>query len=103
MTTNSRPTVYIVNKASHDYSAARRFGDVKFITEGEISKFDTASMMRQIEEAFADAQPEDFIILNSFSLLCALVTAAFASRFNKVNLLVFRNSDYVVRGHAFNN
>lgn len=95
-----RPTVFIVNKSHHDFSAARHYGDLRFITEGEVSKFDTAQMLRDAEAAVEQSQPGDFLVLNSFPLLCSLVTAVFAAKHGRVDLLVFQNSRYVKRSYT---
>ena len=94
-----KPRVYVVNKGGHDYSAASRFGDLVFITEGTIDRFDTDWMLDRIREAMADSDPSDYIIITSLNTICSLACALFAAKHGCLNMLIFKRGDYITRRH----
>lgn len=95
--------VYIVNDGGHDYKDAARFGHLVFCTKGEVDRYDTSLMYRKLCAAMEDANADDYILLTSLSSLCSVACAMFAARFGRLNLLLFRNEQYVVRTLNFDN
>lgn len=94
--------VYVTNKGGHDYSAARRWGPLVYMTEGQLSKYDTGQMFRECSEALANSEPDDWILLTSLTTLCSVACAIFAHRHGRLNLLIFRDDGYVERKIVFN-
>lgn len=82
--------VYVTNKGGHDYSAARRFGELVFCTEGSIPRFNTSHMYREIEEVMRDSDPEDYILLTSLTTLNVIAAGYFAHKHGRLNLLLFQ-------------
>ena len=97
------PKVFVLNKGTHDYSAAEQFGSIVYCTDGNISKYNTAQMVRECAEAMEDSTPDDYILLTSLSTLCSLACAWFAHRHGRVNLLIFKNNKYIERTVVFDN
>jgi len=93
--------VYVTNKGSHDYTAAWDFGDLVFCTEGFVNRKDLATMHSELSKAMADCQEDDFILLTSLSSLCAIACGIFASKFGKLNILIFEDGDYLERYITF--
>ncbi len=91
------PKVYVVNRGGHDYSAAERYGDLVFCTEGSLSKYDVGQMYREVDESMQDSEPGDFILLTSLTSLCAVAAAIFAHKHGRVNFLIWRDDGYVER------
>lgn len=89
--------VYVVNKGAHDYSKAERFGELIYCTDGNLSKFDLNQMFRELSAAMKEAQPDDWILLTSLTTLCSVACAIFGRRFGRLNILVFKDDDYVER------
>lgn len=90
--------VYVVNRGGHDYSSAQRFGTLVYCTEGQLSKYDTAQMYRQLMTCLADSGPDDFILLTSLTTLCSVAAAIFAVKHHRVNFLIHRKEEgYVER------
>lgn len=83
------PNVYVVNRAGHDLSDAQRFGDIVYLTEGPVDRFDTAQMFREIEDAMCDSEADDWILLTSLSVLCSISCAMFAAKHGRLNLLLW--------------
>ena len=91
------PTVWIINRSSHDYSAAMRFGKLEFLSEGTINKFNVNDMDRQFRERLADSSPNDYLLLTSLTVMSAIATVVFVEKHGKLNLLLFRSGDYIER------
>ncbi len=92
-----RTRVYIPNKSSHDFSDAKRFGELVYITEGFVDRFNTNYMYRAFMQAFEESNAEDYILVSSMNILNCIGTACFARKHGRVNLLLFRRGEYVER------
>jgi hypothetical protein len=92
------PRVFILNRGPHDYSDARRFGELTYCTDGSLDKDDLAQMYRELEPFIVlDSRPEDFILLTSLTSLCSIACAMFAARHGRLNLLIYRGDGYVAK------
>ena len=85
------------NKGAHDYSAAQKFGDLIFLTEGTINKFALDVFYRTAAEAMYDAEASDYVVITSLNSICSICSAIMARRFGRVNFLLFRRDRYVER------
>jgi len=94
-------TVFIVNKSAHDFSRAKDFGEVRFITEGRLNRFSANDMHRQASEALKGSKPEDYIVPCSLNVLNSVVCATFAVMHSKLNLLLFKRGEYLERNIVF--
>ena len=94
--------VYIVNRGPHDYSAAKHYGELVFCTTGSLDKFDTSQMYRELHDALYDRQAEDYILLTSLTSLCCVACGIFASKHQRLNLLLHRADGYISRTLHFN-
>lgn len=95
--------IYIPNRSSHDFSAAESFGELVFVTNGRVNRYDTNQMHRDVEIALCDSTENDYIIITSLSSLCSILTSFFVQKHGKLNLLLFENKSktYVERNHVF--
>lgn len=89
--------VFVTNRGGHDYSAALRFGELVYCTEGQLSKFDTGQMFRELTAAMQDSEPDDYILLTSLTTLCSVAAAIFAAKHGRVNFLIYKDDSYVER------
>lgn len=89
--------VFILNKGGHDYSKAERFGQLVYCSEGLLAKYDIGKMLRVLEDAMKGSAASDYILLTSLSSLCSVACAIFALRHQCLNLLIFKDGDYVER------
>ena len=85
-------TVYIVNKSAHDFSEAKEWGNISFMTEGRIDRFNLVDMHRLMTEALRHSVPSDYIVPCSLTTLTAVACSVFVSNHGKLNLLLFRKS-----------
>lgn len=81
--------VFITNKGSHDFSGASKFGEPVFLTDGEISKFNTSKMYRTLSPLLSNARESDYLLPTSMSVLSIIAAGFFIQRFGKVNILVY--------------
>lgn len=91
--------VFIVNKSSHDFEAAKAYGEIVFLSEGSMNRYATNSMTRQFKEFMKDSSAEDFIVPCSLNVMNSVACAIFAHKHGRLNLLLFKDGIYVVRNH----
>lgn len=94
--------VFITNDSGHDYSPARRFGELVPLSTGMVNKFHLTKMLRQFEPLLSHSSPEDFILQSGPSIMNCVACAYFAAKHGRLNLLIFRlegdgKQRYVVR------
>lgn len=92
--------VFVVNKSSHDFSAAENFGEIIFLSEGSINRYATSSMVRQFGEIMADSNEHDYIVPCSLNVMNSIACAIFARKHGKLNLLLYQNGKYIERNHV---
>ena len=89
--------VYITNKGGHNYEAAEKYGELVYITKGTLNRFATSTLYRAFIDGMADSQPEDCILITSMSVVNDIGAAVFARKHGCLNLLLFREGEYVLR------
>lgn len=83
------PKVFVPNDSYHDYSGAKRFGDLVFITEGRVNRKNVNDITRKVAEALEEAEAHDFVVISSLSVINSITCAVMAMRFKRLNLLLF--------------
>jgi hypothetical protein len=96
---NKVANVYIVNKSSHNFSPAEEYGELVFLSEGPMNRYGTNNMVREFGEIMKDSSPSDYIVPCSLNVMNIIAGAIFASKHHALNLLLFRNGEYVERNH----
>ncbi|OQB07995.1 MAG: hypothetical protein BWY21_01491 [Parcubacteria group bacterium ADurb.Bin216] len=91
--------VYVVNKSSHDFSAAEEFGKIIFLSEGSMNRYSTNSMIRQFSEAMSQSKEDDYIVPCSLNVMNSIACAIFAHKHGSLNLLLFKDGTYIERNH----
>ncbi len=89
--------VYVTNRGGHSYEAAEKFGEIVYITEGTLNRFATNTLYRAFIDGMADSQPDDYILITSMSIVNAIGAAVFARKHGKLNLLLYRSGEYILR------
>lgn len=97
MTTNKQQKVYVINKSGHDFSPAKEYGELVFLSKGMVDKYDTNQMYRQFRKELKDSNPEDYILETSLTTLNVVACSLFAYKHGRLNLLLFKNGRYVER------
>ena len=86
----SKHAVYIVNNSGHDFSNAKRFGELIIMSEGVVDKFNITKMLRLFQKHLKISKSEDYILCSGPSVMNAIACADFASRHGCLNLLLWR-------------
>ncbi len=92
--------VYIVNKSAHDFSAADKYGEIIFLSEGSLNRYATNSMIRQFELIMKESKPEDYIVPCSLNVMNSIACAIFSRKHGTLNLLLFKDGNYIERNHV---
>lgn len=95
MNENSSEKVYIPNDAGHDYSAAREYGDLVYLTMGVVKKYDVPRLYRDIADELRDSSADDYIMVGSLPILNAIAAGIQAKRHGRVNFLLYRGGSYM--------
>jgi hypothetical protein len=80
--------VWIPNRSFHDFSDAERFGELHYLTEGEV-RGSPNLLARRIHERLTNASEDDYLLISSLSILNVLAAAFLSRRFGRLNLLLF--------------
>jgi hypothetical protein len=88
------PKVYVLNKGGYDYSAAQRYGELVYCTDGPLNKNDINQSARLMAKALRDSDSSDYIVLTSLSSLCSIACAIFAAQHQRLNLLIYKAGQY---------
>ena len=83
------PKVFIPNKGSHDYSEAKKFGELSFVTSGMMNPYNVGKLVRCWERALRYSDKDDYIVVTSLPVICMIGAALFARKHGKLNLLLF--------------
>lgn len=91
--------VLVINRSCHDFSKAERFGQLIYLTKGNLNRYNISSMYRQFEKAIKDSSPEDLILLSGMTIMSTIASAMFSTRHQRLNLLIWKSDkqDYVER------
>ena len=97
------PKVYIVNKSSHDFSEAEKFGKLIFMSEGRLNRFSTNDMIRKFSDAMRNSEEGDYLLPCSLNTANIMAASVFAVKHKKLNLLLFKpgTREYIERIHIF--
>jgi len=85
------PTVYITNRSGHDFSPAKKFGDIRFLSEGAINPYAVAKVYRRFAEQLRDSAPEDYILISGLSLMSSIAIGIMARKHGRINLLQYHS------------
>jgi len=96
-----KANVFIVNKSSHDFSAAEEFGDIIFLSEGSMNRYSTNNMYRRFYEVLKNSKSNDYIVPCALNVMNSIACAIFAHLHGGLNLLLYKNGYYIERNHVF--
>lgn len=93
------PRVYVPNNRGYDYTPAEKYGEVVFLTEGNLNQFNVSKLYRRLVEALEGSEPDDYWCVGGLTVLNILGTTILAEKHGRINLLLFRiaEGDYIVR------
>jgi hypothetical protein len=83
--------VYVVNKGYHDLSDAKRFGELTFLTEGSINRYNVGTMLRTFVPLLKSSTQEDYILVTGLTVMNIVACVVFAIKHEKLNLLLYKS------------
>lgn len=83
--------VYIVNKSVHDFSAATEYGELVYLSEGSINRFDTSRIYRMFYPILKNSNKEDYILITGLTVMNLVAAFIFAMKHKRLNLLLFKS------------
>lgn len=84
------------NLSHHDFTPARRFGELVFLTEGWVSPQAVNTIFRQCYDKMKDVSEADFLMMSSLPVINAAAASIMAMHCKgKLNFLVFDHGNYV--------
>lgn len=102
MSSNRKPLVFVPNKNNNDFSAAREFGELIFLTEGPISRFAVTALHKTLRQKLEQAEAHDYLMITSLNIITAIATGILVSRFQRANFLIYSQTDgYTARSVTF--
>ena len=85
--------VYVINRSSHDFSGAEKYGKLVFLSEGKVDKFQTNNIFRQFYHYLRNADASDFLLCTGLTIMNIIATSILIRRFGKVNLLIYNDKN----------
>ena len=93
--------VYVVNRSAHDFSPAEKFGQIIFLSEGPMNRYSTNNMHRRFTEVMKDSSEHDYIVPCSLNVMNSIASSVFAVMHRRLNLLLFKEGEYLERNMVF--
>ena len=90
-------TIYIINKSSHDYAKAKEFGDLVYLSEGPINRFDTNHIHRIFWEKLQYSNGEDYLLICGLTIMNCVACGIMGSLHSRLNLLLYKDGKYIPR------
>lgn len=91
ITTERRPTVWVVNDGGHDYSKAESWGTLVRLTEGGLNPFKLDRLSQQIAEKLSIATADDYLLISGLQIINGLCMVMWLMKFDHLNLLQWAN------------
>ena len=93
--------IYVVADGMHDYSSAKVFGKLIFVSEEFIPKLDVTKMARVFAPFVESSHASDFIVQGGPNVMLSLLCSMFALKHGRLNLLIFSKDGYRKRSIVF--
>lgn len=82
------PTVWICNEAGHDYSDAKRFGEIKPLTLGNVNPLQLDRLNWHIAHGIAKyANPDDYLLISGTPMVNASALLIWLTAFRSAKVL----------------
>ena len=91
--------VYVVNNTNHDYSKAKQYGELVYITKGKLPIFKTNTVRAMLEKGLVKFTKDDYLLISGPAIVNIMAATLLFNKFDTVKFLVFdaKQQDYVVR------
>ena len=75
------------NRVFHDYSDAKRYGELKLLTQGSIDSVNLEDIEDRFREKMAESHSEDWVLVSGAPLLNIIAAAVMLEKHGRVQLL----------------
>ncbi|MCK5604594.1 hypothetical protein KAR91_22085 [Candidatus Pacearchaeota archaeon] len=89
--------VFIVNRSCHNFSAAKKFGELVFMTEGQINRYAISEVFRAFDEPLNNSHVDDYLLVSGMSTMLVVASSILANKHGRINLLLYKNGRYLER------
>lgn len=86
--------VYILGDGGHDYTDARRFGELHFISIPVEMKWEISAVYDLLREELMESSEDDLLLISNLASHLAIATAIMVEWYGRVNFLLYRNNTY---------
>lgn len=86
--------VYITNSAGHDFTNAKQFGELVWVTKGFVSFHSLDRLKHILSEKLAETKPEDYLLLSGTQVICVVASVIWYEKHKCINLLVHDKKHY---------
>lgn len=93
--------VYIVNKSTHNFEAAKEYGEITYLSEGPMNRYECNNISRQFIHMMRDSTAEDYLVPCSLSIMNMIAAAILTQKHKRLNLLLFKDGRYIERNLVF--
>ena len=86
--------VYIASPSGHDFSDAERFGDIVYVTDGDVTVFDINKIYRSVIKVVKDSDKGDYILSTGLSSITSVMVQCMSHLHDGVvNYLIYSASE----------
>ena len=83
-------TVYIINKSSHDFEPAKKFGKLEYLSYGRWYRYDQNKIFREFLHRLRESNPDDLILLTGLPTMQAIACSIMVYLHGRLNTLSFK-------------
>lgn len=88
----SKTKVFIPNRSCHDFSPALEFGELVYLSEGNIKRFDTSRLYRRFMPLLENSTKDDYLLVSGLTVLNLIAAFILAQKHGRLNLLLFSSN-----------
>ena len=89
--------VYIVSGSNHDFTRARAYGELVFLSEGPMNRYSVNNMYRIFKSKMSDSAPDDYILVCGLAIMNAVAASIMTAKHGRVNYLLYEKGGYLER------
>lgn len=89
--------VFVVSGSSHNFSAARKWGELVFLSNGPMNRYAVNTMYINFYAAMKHSSPEDYVLICGLAIMNSVAASVMTSLHGKVNYLLFKKGEYLER------
>lgn len=91
--------VYIINSMNHNFAAATQYGELEYVTSGNLPIFKTDIVVNKLDEGLKNFTSEDYLLLSGPAIINIYATHILARRLDSFKMLIFdaKEQSYKVR------